>query len=95
MGIPYGKGDGGAMLLVQGDQDLGIPLGGSDPVRRRRIKAEINQLKGYLLLYRIDERWMLSKRGKSFELVGIQPWSAVNLFAEASLSLLPAHCSKK
>jgi hypothetical protein len=44
-------------MIIQKDSriDRGIPLPGSDPERRSRIKQQINLLKSYLLLYRIDE----------------------------------------
>ena len=36
---------------IEGESDLGVLLPGSDPERRKRIKKEINRLKGYILLY--------------------------------------------
>lgn len=47
--------------------DYGIPLPGSNPERRRRIKLEINRIKRYLILYRIEEVQFLMPCARSIQ----------------------------
>ncbi len=37
-------------------RDLGVPLPGSDPERRKRIKERINVLKAYMLYFSLHEK---------------------------------------
>jgi hypothetical protein len=74
--------EGIAKMMNKNEMDRGIPLPGSDKERRSRIRQEINLLKWYLLLYRIDE-WRSLFPPRSFD----EEW-AVNKPTSVPLSIV-------